>query len=135
MPFKSTVFLALSRSLPSSLSMCKYMSYSQLQMGWHRISRFFLNFFKEPEFCPWDLRLVPSIIDKSRENPGTPGAKLKPKNNLKIVWHPICNWLYLQFARDYVIRQFSLPFASTVSLSLSLSLTVCLSCSLALSEA
>jgi len=33
---------------------------------------------------------------KSNENPGTPGTKLKLfKQNLKILCHPICNWLYL----------------------------------------
>jgi len=34
--------------------------YSQLQGGWHRILRLFLNFVNMPEFYPWDLRCVPS---------------------------------------------------------------------------
>ena len=35
------------------------------------------------------------INDKSHENPGTPGTKQKVlRNNLKILCHPICNWLY-----------------------------------------
>ena len=36
-----------------------------------------------------------AINDESRENPGTPGTKLKVfRNNLKMLCHPICNWLY-----------------------------------------
>ena len=36
------------------------------------------------------------IDDKSHENPGTPGNILKVfRNNLKILCHPICNWLNL----------------------------------------
>jgi len=34
------------------------------------------------------------INDKSHKNPGTPGTNLKVlRNNLKILCHPICNWL------------------------------------------
>jgi len=34
------------------------------------------------------------IKDKSHENPGTPGTKLKVfRNHLEILCHPICNWL------------------------------------------
>jgi len=36
------------------------------------------------------------IDDTSHENPGTPGNILKVfRNNLKILCHPICNWLNL----------------------------------------
>ena len=36
------------------------------------------------------------INDESHENPGTPGTKLKVlRNNLEMLCHPICNWLYL----------------------------------------
>jgi len=35
------------------------------------------------------------MSDESHENPGTPGTKLKVlRNNLKMLCHPICNWLY-----------------------------------------
>jgi len=35
------------------------------------------------------------IKGTSNKNPGTPGTKLKVfRNNLKMVCHPICNWLY-----------------------------------------
>jgi len=34
------------------------------------------------------------INDESHENPGTPGTKLKVfRKNLKMLCHPICNWL------------------------------------------
>jgi len=37
------------------------------------------------------------INDKSHENPGTPGTKLRVcGNNLQILCHPICNWLYMR---------------------------------------
>ena len=36
------------------------------------------------------------INDESHENPGTPGTKLKVfRNDLQIMCHPICNWLYI----------------------------------------
>ena len=36
------------------------------------------------------------INDEFHENPGTPGTKLNVcRNNLKILCHPICNWLYI----------------------------------------
>ena len=36
------------------------------------------------------------INDESHENPGTPGTKLKVfRNNLKMLCHPICKWLYV----------------------------------------
>jgi len=35
--------------------------------------------------------------DQSHENPGTPGTKSKLfRNNLKMLCHPICNWLYIK---------------------------------------
>jgi len=35
------------------------------------------------------------IKGTSNKNPGTPGTKFKVfRNNLKMVCHPICNWLY-----------------------------------------
>jgi len=41
--------------------------------------------------------------DESHENPGTPETRLKVfRNDFKILYHPICNWLYvyIQIARD-----------------------------------
>ena len=36
------------------------------------------------------------INDQSHENPGTSGTHSKVfRNNLKMLCHPICNWLYL----------------------------------------
>jgi len=41
--------------------------------------------------------------DESHENPGTPGTKLKDlRNNLKMLCHPICNWLYAALTCWYV---------------------------------
>ena len=42
-----------------------------------------------------------AINDESHENPGTPGTKLKVfRNNLKMLCHPICNWLQLDIERE-----------------------------------
>jgi len=39
--------------------------------------------------------------DKSHEIPGMPGTKLKvSRNNLQILFHPVCNWLYVIHARS-----------------------------------
>ena len=36
------------------------------------------------------------IHDQTHENPGTPGTESKViRNNLKMLCHPICNWLYV----------------------------------------
>ena len=41
------------------------------------------------------------INDESHENPGTPGTRLKVfRNNVKMLCHPICNWLYIQRKRE-----------------------------------
>jgi len=38
------------------------------------------------------------INDESHENPDTPGTKFKVfGNNLQMLCHPICNWLYQSF--------------------------------------
>jgi len=45
------------------------------------------------------------VIDhESHEIPGTPGTKLKVfRNNLKMLCHPICNWLSCSFGRLLVL--------------------------------
>jgi len=69
---------------------------------------YFYKNSNEPEFGPWDLRLVPHINGtnhKSHENPGTPGTKLKVfRNNLKMLCHPICNQLYIHVWHDWFMR-------------------------------
>jgi len=44
----------------------------------------------------YDLYQV--INNKSHENPGTPGTKLRVfRNNLKMLCHNIGNWLYVRY--------------------------------------
>jgi len=72
-------------------------TYSRLQIGWHRISRLFLLFFQQTRILPMGFTISTNqvIHDKSHENPGT---KLKVfRNNPKILCQPICNWLYERF--------------------------------------
>ena len=42
--------------------------------------------------------------DQSHENPGTPGTKSKVfRNNLKMLCHPTCNWLYHAWVTDVCV--------------------------------
>jgi len=51
------------------------------------------------------------ITDKSHENAGTPGTKLKVfRNNLQILCHPICNWLY-EYIYKYIYVYVVDPYA------------------------
>ena len=58
-----------------------------------------MKIFNELVFCQWDLRLVPRNNMVLITNPMRILARLVLKlkvsrNNLKILCHPICNWLY-----------------------------------------
>ena len=88
---------SLVRRLQVDLDTCMYLyRCSQLQIGWHRISRLFLKLFQRTRILPMIFRLVPSNKRKKKDF-GTPGTKSKVfRNNLKMLCHPICNWLYIQ---------------------------------------
>jgi len=78
---------------------------------WHRISKLFLKPFQRTRILSMGFTISTTVTnktkqqlingsnDKSHENPGTPGTKLKVlKNNLKILCHPICNRLFFTFS-------------------------------------
>jgi len=49
------------------------------------------------------------INHQSHENPGAPGTKLKVfRNNVKMLCHPICNWLYIRMYHRLFCRILSL---------------------------
>ena len=59
---------------------------------------YFKNVFNEPDFCPWDSRLVPRNNVVLMINPVNIQVRLVLngkffRNNLKILCHPICNRL------------------------------------------
>jgi len=95
--------------------------YNQLQIGWHRILRIFLKSFNlvpgVPRFS-WDLSLVPCyhvvlIANTTGRNVVT--VRLKSfSNNLEILCHPICNWLYLCACAVYIAL---CPFAINMYLN------------------
>ena len=74
----------------------KITTYSQLQIGWHSILRLFLKTFN---FVPG----VPGFFGIHNLLPGTnryPMGRIlvcwkRFRNNLEMMCHPICNWLYL----------------------------------------
>jgi len=65
-------------------------------------------FFQQNRILPMgftiDTTWEHSTNDKSHENPDTPGTKLKVfRNNLKILYHPIFNWLYQNKSNRVVV--------------------------------
>jgi len=70
--------LVLEESCHNNTTTCH--TYSQLQIGWQKILRLFLKKINQPEFSPWDVRLVPMnnlVPMMIHENHDSPCTKLK----------------------------------------------------------
>ena len=63
----------------------------------------FLQLFQRTRILFWFVEYEYQVInDKSHENPGTPGTQLQVfRNNLEMLCHPMCDWLYVLTCRSY----------------------------------
>jgi len=59
-----------------------HITFSRLQIGRHRILRLFQKKINEPEFCPWDLRLV------------APNKMVLMINPMRILVRLVLNWMF-----------------------------------------
>jgi len=65
--------------------------YSQLQIMWHRISRSLCNFVNVPQFCPWDLRLVPG------------NKMVLIINPMKILVRQVLGWKFIETISNFCV--------------------------------